>query len=46
VKPVSGITFIRYAQNPKSGKPSNIKYLGAIKPKGLNKVTNISNGHL
>jgi hypothetical protein len=27
------ITFIRYAQNRKIGKPNNVKVFGAIKPK-------------
>jgi hypothetical protein len=30
------MTFIRYTQNPKVGKP-NVS--GAIKPKGLNRIT-------
>jgi hypothetical protein len=37
---MSGITFIRYAQNRKIGKPNNL-VLGAIKPKGLNRITKI-----
>jgi hypothetical protein len=32
---LSGITFFRYNQNQKIGKPNNLKVLGAIKPKGL-----------
>jgi len=31
---ISGITFIRYAQNRKIGNPTNCKVLGAIKPEG------------
>jgi hypothetical protein len=30
------MSFIRHAQNPKVGKP---KVSGAIKPKGLNRIT-------
>jgi hypothetical protein len=37
----SGITIIRYAQNLKIGKPTNLKVLGAIKPKGLNMISKI-----
>jgi hypothetical protein len=35
---VPGITFIRYAQNRKIGKPNNLKFLGTIKPKGQNRL--------
>jgi hypothetical protein len=31
---VSGITFIRYAQNHKIGKPNNFKVFGSNKTKG------------
>ena len=37
VRRVSGIAFIRYAQNQKIGKPNNYK----IKPKGLQRIANI-----
>jgi hypothetical protein len=30
---VSGITFIRYAQNRKIGKPNNLKFLGGNETK-------------
>jgi hypothetical protein len=43
---VSGITFIRYTQNLKIGKPNNLKVLGAIQSKGLNRITKIGKGHL
>ena len=43
---VSGITFIRYAQNRKVGKPNNLKVLRASKPKGLNRIAKIASGHL
>jgi len=36
---VSGITFFRYAQSQRIGKPNNFKMLGARKPQGLNKIT-------
>jgi hypothetical protein len=35
---VSGITFIRYTQNLKIGKPNEFKCFGAIKPKGLDRI--------
>jgi hypothetical protein len=35
------ITYIRYAQNQKIGKPNNFKVLGVIKPKGLNRIAKI-----
>jgi hypothetical protein len=38
---VSGITFIRYAQNRKVGKPNNLKVLRASKPKSLNRIAKI-----
>jgi hypothetical protein len=38
---VSGITFIKYAQSRKIGKPNNLKVLGALKPKGLNRIAKI-----
>jgi hypothetical protein len=38
---ISGITFIRYAQNQMIGKSNE-----AIKPKGLNRIAKISYGHL
>jgi len=37
----SGITIIRYAQYLKIGKPTNLKVLGAIKPKVLNRISKI-----
>jgi hypothetical protein len=38
------ITFIRYAQNQKIGKPNNLKVLegGASKPMGLIRIAKIS----
>ena len=36
---------MRDAQNGKIGK-SITKFLGAIKPKGLNRITKIGHGHL
>ena len=37
----------QYGQARKIGKPNNLKFLGVIKPKeGLNRVANISKGHL
>ena len=42
----SGITFIRYAQNRKIGKTNNLNFLGAIKPKGLNRIAKIGYGHI
>ena len=38
---VSGITVIRYAKSRKIGKPNNLKSLGPIKPKGLNRIAKI-----
>jgi hypothetical protein len=41
---ISGIIFIRYAQNPKIGKPNNLKKsvcMGAIKPKRINRIAKI-----
>jgi predicted transcriptional regulator len=38
---VSEITFISYAQHLKIGKPNNLKLLGTIKPKGLNRIAAI-----
>jgi hypothetical protein len=35
---VSGIIFIRYAQNRKIGRPNNIKGLGRNKTKGINTI--------
>ena len=45
---VSGITFIRYAQNGKTERPNNSKVsnTGAIKPTGLNEILKIFYGHL
>ena len=38
---VSGITFIRYTHRRQELKPHSLKYLGARKPKGLNKIAKI-----
>jgi hypothetical protein len=35
---INRVSFIRYAQNRKIGKPNNLKLLGAIKPKCLNRL--------
>jgi len=35
-----------YAQNRKIGKSNNLKFLGVIKPKDLNRIAIISYGHL
>jgi len=40
------ITFSRYAQNRKIEIPNNLKYLRAIKPKGLNRIAEIFKGHI
>jgi hypothetical protein len=46
VQRVSGITFIRYAQNRKTEKPNNSKFWGAIKPKRLNRIAKINKSQL
>jgi hypothetical protein len=46
VQRVSGITFIRYAQNRKTEKPNNSKFWGAIKPKSLNRIAKINKSQL
>jgi hypothetical protein len=38
---LSGISFIRYAKNRKIGKPNNLKVLGEIKPKDINRIAKI-----
>jgi hypothetical protein len=37
----NGIAFIRYAQNRNIVKQNNLNFLGAIKPKGLNRIAKI-----
>ena len=40
------ITFIRYTQDQKIGKPNNLKVFGANKPTGLNRMAKISYGNM
>jgi hypothetical protein len=32
------MTFIRYTQGQKIGKPNNLKYVGATEPKSLDRI--------
>jgi hypothetical protein len=39
--PISGITFIRYAQYQNIGKQNNVKVFGSNKAKGINRRAKI-----
>jgi hypothetical protein len=42
---MSGITFIRYSKS-KDWKGEQFKVLGAIKPKGLNRIAKFGQDHI
>ena len=43
---ISGITFIRYAQNRKIGKPNNLKVVGSKKTKANKQDSQFGYDHL